>query len=163
MPALHFPRETKMVKVENAFAAFFKDLQSRIGMRLCTVTQRDVQAGLARRCYSSHPIDYPVTGTKPLRDDAWTDLVFGQKRPFIANTTPEFAIYFSDHALINQLGCQSAMNLPVLGMDGEVVGTLNMLDIEGKFTPEVVRQIEALAQIHRPALIAELSGTPMPK
>lgn len=131
----------------------FDALRQAAGVRLFTITVVDREAGLARRAYSSHPVDYPVTGTKPIGDDGWSRQVLGQGQSFVANTTPDFAIYFGDHALINALGCQSAMNIPVQ-REGVVAGTVNLLDVEGHFTPERAAELERIVAEATPRLLA---------
>ncbi|HEY9019132.1 MAG TPA: GAF domain-containing protein [Paracoccaceae bacterium] len=143
------------------FAALHRAADAACGARLFTVTVLDRTAGLARRAYTSHPLDYPATGTKPLRDDAWSDLVIGEGKSFVANSTPDFAIYFSDHALINALGCESALNIPVADDSGLVVGTVNILDAAGHFTPQRVSTLESLVKTHRSALLTAFATVPM--
>ncbi|MEZ5751735.1 MAG: GAF domain-containing protein [Paracoccaceae bacterium] len=143
------------------FSALHAEARELVGARLFTTTVLDRKRGLARRAYTSHPVEYPVSGTKPMRHDAWTDLVLGEGRSFVANTTPEFAIFFSDHALINSLGCQSAMNIPVPDDAGLVVGTVNILDAEGHFTPDRVAALEALVARRRGDLLTALALVPM--
>lgn len=143
------------------FAALHVAAQERVGARLFTITVLDRAAGLARRAYTSHPDDYPTSGTKPLRADAWSGHVVRDGFSFVANSTPEFAIYFSDHALINALGCAAAMNIPVADDSGQVVGTVNILDAAGHFTPERAEMLEALVTEHRTALLAAMAEVPM--
>jgi hypothetical protein len=78
-----------------------------LGTRLFTVTTIDTGAGLARRAYTSHPVEYPIQGTKPLTRDGWHDHCIAGRQVFVANTVPEFARYFFDHALITSLGLGS--------------------------------------------------------
>src|SRR5579872_4905590 len=85
-----------------------------VGHRLFTVMTVDIAAGLARRSYSSHPAEYPVSGTKPIHHDAWFDIVHRQRRTFVANTIEDIAKVFPDHELIASLGCGSVLNLPVV-------------------------------------------------
>lgn len=145
---------------DTVFAALHEAARTAVGARLFTVTVLDRKAGLSRRAYTSHPADYPTSGTKPMRSDGWTEIVIDGAKSFVANTTPEFAIYFFDHTLINQLGCHSAMNIPV--SDGEkVVGTVNILDVEGHFTPERVAKLEALVADHRATLLEAMARVPM--
>lgn len=146
---------------DTVFAALHAEARSLTGARLFTVTVLDRAKGLARRAYTSHPVEYPASGTKPMRNDAWTDLVLGQRRSFVANTTAEFAIYFTDHALINSLGCQSAMNIPVPDDAGLVVGTVNILDAEGHFTPDCVAALESLVSHRRTEILAAMALVPM--
>jgi hypothetical protein len=113
------------------------------GHRLFTVMTVDMDAGLARRAYSSHLKEYAVSGTKPIHRDSWFDIVHGEKRSFIANTIEDIAKVFPDYELIASLGCGSVMNLPVV-LSGELVATVNMLDAPHHFTPERVAMAEAI-------------------
>ncbi len=117
--------------------------QTAIGSRLFTVMTVDMNAGLARRAHSSHPTEYPVSGTKPIHRDSWFDIVHGQKRSFVANTIEDIAAVFPDHELIASLGCGSVLNLPVI-MNSDLVATVNMLDAAHHFTPQRVATAESL-------------------
>lgn len=142
------------------FAALHRAADEACGARLFTVMVLDRDAGLARRAYTSHPRDYPTSGAKPMRADGWSSRVIDEGQSFVANETAGFAIYFPDHPLINALGCEAALNIPVA--DGaRVVGTVNILDRAGHFTPEVVSRLEALVAAHRPALVAAMAAIPM--
>lgn len=115
-----------------------------LGTRLFTITIQDEAAGLARRAYTSHPSEYPVSGTKPLTRDGWYDHCIGGRQTFVANTPPEFAKYFFDHALITSLGLGSCINIPVHRGDGPVLGTVNLLAEAGHFTPDRLAAYQAL-------------------
>ena len=117
-----------------------------VGHKLFTIMTVDNAAGLARRAYTSHPRDYPVSGTKPIHRDQWFDIVHGERRSFVANTIADIAKVFTDFELIASLGCGSVMNLPVV-LQGELVATVNMLDAEHHYTPERVAAAEALLAI----------------
>ncbi|MEM8691644.1 MAG: GAF domain-containing protein [Pseudomonadota bacterium] len=118
----------------------YANLHREISGKLFTVTVLDRNAGFARRVYSSCPETYPVSGTKPMAQGAWTDQVIVRGETFVANSVAEFAPYFADCAVIETLGCASALNVPV-GQD-QVIGTVNVLDVAGFFTPERVRHCE---------------------
>lgn len=136
----------------------FTDLHARceaLGTRLFTVTTVDETAGLARRLYTSHPVEYPVSGTKPLEKDGWYDATVAGRQTFVANTPPEFAKYFFDHELIVSLGLGSCINVPVVD-GGQVVGTVNLLADAGHFTPARLAAYEALVDGATPALAAAL-------
>ncbi len=136
----------------------FTDLHARceaLGTRLFTVTTVDETAGLARRLYTSHPVEYPVSGTKPLEKDGWYDATVAGRQTFVANTPPEFAKYFFDHELIVSLGLGSCINVPVVD-GGQVVGTVNLLAEAGHFTPARLAAYEALVAGATPALAAAL-------
>ena len=129
-----------------------------LGTRLFTVTVQDPALGVARRAYTSHPLEYPVSGTKPLTRDGWYDHCIAGQQTFVANTTPEFARYFFDHALISSLGLGSCINIPVVDA-GVVVGTVNLLAEEHHFTPERLAAYQALVTENRSALAAEMVKT----
>ena len=128
-----------------------------LGTLLFTVTVQDEAAGLARRSYTSHPVEYPVSGTKPLTRDGWYDQCIGARQVFVANTVPEFAKYFFDHALITSFGLGSCINIPIFQKDGPVFGTVNLLAEEGHFTPERLEAYAALIARDHAALVAEMS------
>lgn len=145
---------------ETTFANLHRAADTACGARLFTVTVIDRARGLARRAYTSHPEAYPVSGTKPLTANAWSAAVIDGARPFVANATAGFAPYFHDHATINALGCAAALNIPVTEA-GTVVGTVNILDVEGHFTPERVATLTALVARHRTALVAAMAAMPL--
>ena len=139
----------------------YADLHARcagLGTRLFTVTDVDHEAALARRVYTSHPVEYPVSGTKPAEKDGWYDTTIAGRRTFVANTPPEFAKYFFDHALIVSLGLGSCINIPVAD-GGPVLGTVNLLAEADHFTPSRLGAYEALVETARPALCRALSAS----
>jgi hypothetical protein len=132
----------------------FADLHAScaaLGTRLFTVTALDEAAGLARRVYTSHPVEYPVSGTKPLTKDGWHETTIVRRQTFVANTPPEFAKYFFDHELIVSLGLGSCVNIPVHN-GGPVLGTVNLLAEAGHFTPDRLSAYEALIAAAQSAL-----------
>ncbi len=134
--------------------AFFAELHKRVGGLLFTVTVLDRKAGLAQRVYTSHPETYPVSGTKPMSQGAWSDMVIDRGETFVANTVAEFAIYFPDHAVIESLGCKSALNVPII--DRQVIGTVNVLDREHYFSHDVVTGCQSVIAAHHDELVAAL-------
>ncbi len=143
---------SQVMTPDETFAALHRAAQTACNARLFTITILDREAGVAWRAYSSHPADYPVTGTKPISPNGWTQQVLDQQETFVANNTAEFSPYFSDHALINALGCEAAVNIPV--SDGaQVQGTVNILDKKGHFTPERVAVLKCLVSDARGALL----------
>ena len=137
----------------------FADLHARcaaLGTRLFTITALDEAAGLARRVYTSHPVEYPVSGTKPLTLDGWHQATILGRRTFVANTPPEFAKYFFDHALIVSLGLGSCINIPVHDGDGPVLGTVNLLAEAHHFTPDRLAAYQTLVDVAQPAICAAL-------
>lgn len=50
---------------------------------------------------------------------------------------------FPDHELIQSLGCESCLNLPII-INGQLRGTLNCLHNAGHYTPDRVAAAEGL-------------------
>ncbi|MEM5478036.1 GAF domain-containing protein [Pacificibacter sp. AS14] len=127
------------------FKALEALVDKTIGVKLFTLMEVDNERGVARRNYSNMPDAYATSGEKPISDDAWTQQVQGRQETFVANSIEEIAAVFPDHALIQSLGCESCMNLPIV-VNGNVIGTLNCLHDAGHFTPERVAAAESLKQ-----------------
>lgn len=138
---------------EAAFAALQALTQGTVGAKLFTYMTVDMENEVARRAYTSDPVSYPTSGTKPIRYDSWFDIVHKERRYFVANTIGDIAKVFPDYELINSLGCQSVVNMPVV-LGGELVGTVNMLDVEGYYTPERVQLIREIVAV--PAKLAAM-------
>ena len=124
-----------------------------IGAKLFTTMTVDMKNEVARRAYTSDPASYPASGTKPIRYDSWFDIVHKERRSFVANTIEDIAQVFPDHELIDALGCQSVVNIPV-EVGGELLGTVNCLDVAHHYTPERVAASELLKMPARLAFLA---------
>ncbi len=99
--------------------------------------------------------ELPASGTKPTHRNEWFDIVHGERRAFVANTIEDIAKVFPDHELIKSLGCESVINLPVY-IGGEMLGTVNCLDVAHHYTPERVER--ALALLNIPSKLAFLAA-----
>lgn len=142
-----------------ALPDILKDLHqtcASLGCILFTVSRLDPPKGVVWRCYTSHPVEYPLQGTKPLERDAWYDSCITGKQTFVANTPAEFEKVFFDHALITSMGLGSAANIPVADDSGQVIATVNLLAESGHFTVERLHAYESLVTAARPALVAAL-------
>ena len=124
----------------SALQSLARDL---IGAKLFTIMTVDMEKQLAARVYTSHPADYPVSGTKPIRYDSWFEVVHKQRQPFIANKIAEIATVFPDHELIWSLGCGSVVNLPI-EIGGAMVGTVNCLDAEDHYDAARIARLQHL-------------------
>ncbi|MDX8348115.1 GAF domain-containing protein [Cognatiyoonia sp. IB215446] len=144
----------------NIFAALHRAVEDASRAMLFTVTILDRNRRLARRVYSSNPTDYPVTGIKPVSANAWTAQVIDRGEVFVANSTAEFAPYFADHALINALGCEAALNIPI-SADGKVVGTVNVLGARDIFTEDRVAALNQVVADYRAALVTAFDKVSM--
>ena len=148
-----FDAAISVAKGDEAYVALQALVQATVGAKLFTVMIVDMEKELSSRAFTSHPVDYPTSGTKPLNYGPWFDLVHKQREYFIANTIEDIAKVLFDHELINQLGCQSIVNMPVIIGD-RFLGTVNMLDVEGHFSPERVQMIRDVISV--PAKLAML-------
>ena len=136
------------------FAALMDLAQERVGMRLFTVMRVDMAEGLARRAFTSHPEDYPASGIKPIRRNAWF-ATMERGEIFVAPRVQDHPDQFPDHELIARLGCGAVANLPVHA-GGRLIGAANLLDAEGRWTDaDAARLRDALAL---PALAALLAA-----
>ncbi|MBV7397284.1 GAF domain-containing protein [Mameliella sediminis] len=124
-----------------AWLALQQLVQSTVGAKLFTIMTIDMQAMLARRAYSSDPVNYPAAGTKPITPNRWLDHVHGQGQTFVANTLAEIDTVFPDAELIGKLGCGSVINLPIRD-EGKLVATMNILHEEQHYTPDRVTVTE---------------------
>ena len=142
---------------KTTYAALHADCAA-LGTRLFTVTVMDASNEITHRAYTSHPVEYPVSGTKPITRDGWYDQCITARQVFVANTTPEFARYFFDHKLITSLGLGSCINVPIFAPDGPVLGTVNLLAEEHHFTPQKLAAYATLITRDRAALLCAMSG-----
>jgi len=124
-----------------------------IGAKLFTVLTVDWANERTGRVFTSHPEDYPVSGTKPIRYDAWFDVVHKQRQAYVANTIEAMKAHFPDHETIAALGCGSVVNLPV-EIAGEMVGTINLLHEEKFYTTERLLRLPLLLLPSKAAYLA---------
>lgn len=117
--------------------------EALVGVRLFTLMTFDAVTREACRIYSNMPDAYPVLGTKPVNETFWTGMVLDRHETFVANSLEEIANVFDDHELIASLGCESAINVPVV-VGGKVIGTINCLHEAGHYSQERVRTADQL-------------------
>ena len=126
-----------------AFKALEALAQETIGVRLFTLMTFDATERVACRIYSNMPDAYPVSGTKPIEDTAWTRALLDRREVFVANDAAGLAEVFFDHELIVSLGCELVLNVPVVA-GGVALGTMNCLHEAGYYTPDRVAASDAL-------------------
>lgn len=148
-----FDAAIAVAKGDAAYRALQALVQETVGAKLFTVMIVDMDKEVSSRAYTSHPVDYPTSGTKPFNYGPWFDIVHKQRQCFVANTIEDIAKVLFDHELINALGCRSIVNMPLIIGD-RFIGTVNMLDVEGHYTPERVQTIRDVLAI--PAKLAAL-------
>ena len=141
-------------RAEHPFEALHQLTLATVGARLFTITSVEDQGRLARRSYTSHPQEYPVSGIKVVEPSRWNEIVLDRRECFVANTLEDIAGVFPDHALIGSLGLGSVVNMPVI-LRGQIGTTLNLLDVAGHYTPERVAFI--IRHLTLPTMAAQLA------
>ena len=119
------------------FAALEAIAVETVGTLLFTAMTFDMVRMRGLRIYSGNEGAYPTGGWKDVTPGIWVETVLEGKRPFSSLTIEEIAVVFPDYELIQSLGCESAMNLPV-AVAGRVIGTVNLLHEKGHYTEERV-------------------------
>ena len=135
-------------------AALHQLVCDTVGAQLVTVTSVEDQGRLARRSYSSHPVEYPVSGIKIVEPSRWNDIVLVGRQSFVANSLAEIAEVFPDHQQIGSMGLGSVVNMPVI-LRGQIGTTLNLLDAPGYYTPDRVAFITR--RLTLPTMAAQLA------
>jgi hypothetical protein len=115
------------------FAALEAITAETVGTLLFTAMTFDMAKMQGLRIYSGNEAAYPTGGWKDVKPGLWVETVLDGKRPFSALTIEEIAVVFPDFELIRSLGCESAMNLPVV-VAGRVIGTVNLLHEKGYYS-----------------------------
>lgn len=147
LPALADTDQPKAI-----FGALARIVADAVGTKLFTVLTYDRKAGFSTRVYSDDETAYPTGGHKKMRQTRFSQIVMEEQKPFSALTIEEIAEVFLDHELIRSLGCESCCNIPLV-IEGEVIGTLNLLDEKGYYTPE---RVEKAMQLRPYAAVALL-------
>lgn len=93
---------------------------------LFTILEVDTAGGLVRRAFTSQPVVYPTGGTKQLLGTSWAQHVIHEGRCFIAATREQMDGAFADHQTLLELGCTTALNIPVR-QGSDVAWTVNLL------------------------------------
>jgi len=144
---------------EAAFRSLESIVNNTIGVLLFTMMEIDHARGVAWRNYSNMPDAYPVSGEKPLQQNSWSEIVQVQQQIFVANSIEEIADVFPDHELIQKLGCESCINVPIV-IGGRVRGTLNCLHKAGHYTPARVVAAQTLKPAGTLAFLMSAANRP---
>jgi hypothetical protein len=110
---------------------------------LFTVLRVERSLGRVRRSYTSNPSAYPCGGTKTLIGTPWANHVIEASRCFMAVTREQMTSAFADHDLLFELGCTTAMNLPI-HQGGDVAWTVNLLRGGARYSAAECALVKAL-------------------
>jgi hypothetical protein len=119
------PTEALFKAVETATAG-------TVGHKLFTLLYVAPNGKRVKRLYTNMPKEYPVGGYKDVKDTPWHQRVVQEKRAWVGFNADDVRWAFFDHELILSLGCESAMNVPVV-YGGRLLGTMNLLDAKGHY------------------------------
>jgi hypothetical protein len=125
--------------------------------RLFTVTRSILETSEVERVYSSNPAAYPVGGRKQKQNTPWGEQVLDRGQMLICNGAAEIERVFADHALILSLGIAALINVPVL-LAGRSMATMNVARANGGFAVEDYPDMELLAGLLLPLVIAGVTG-----
>jgi GAF domain-containing protein len=128
---------------DTTFKALENLVRETIGAKLFTLMEIDHERNVAWRNYTNMPDAYPTLGEKPRSQNMWSEIVDERHQMFVANSIEEIAEVFPDYPLIQSLGCESCLNIPIV-IAGKLRGTLNCLDVAGHYTAERVIAAETL-------------------
>lgn len=126
------------------FAELHRMCDSAVGAALFTCSRFDLKAGQAERIYTSDPAAYPLTGLKDIVPNRWTKTVLDGRQPFLSESIEGLRDVFPDHEKIEGLGLGAAINLPAF-VNGQLLGTANLLAPDHAYTPEALRRLEPLS------------------
>jgi hypothetical protein len=128
---------------ENAAAAVFaycrEGIHTEIGSKLTTASVYDLKQMRSRRVWTDDASAYPTGNFKRLDRNRFFETVIEGRRPFSSTTIEEIATVFFDWEKIRDLGFESNLNLPAIA-NGQVIGTINLLERQGHYTPDKVEK-----------------------
>jgi hypothetical protein len=131
---------------EALFKVLDKALADTVGHKLFTLLYVAPDGKRVKRLYTNMPKQYPVGGYKPVTESDWHKRVIGERRAWVGYTYEDVKWAFFDHELIRSLGCESAINMPVV-YACRVLGTMNLLDVAGHYKENDPGKIEPFAAL----------------
>jgi hypothetical protein len=157
---LHDAAPTATAPLQTAMHALDQALRRFPGHRLFTILAIDWARHENQRIYSSAPDRYPCGGAKPLVPASafYQEVILGGRARICADRAA-CRRAFADHALIEALGCASAVNVPMLHR-GATIGSLNLLHRSGWYEQDMLSQLMPFADYASALLVRQPSGAP---
>ena len=131
---------------DKLFEALERGIKETVGVKLFTLLYVAPNAKRVKRLYTNMPKEYPVGGYKEIKDTPWHKRVVQEKRAWVGYNAKDIEWAYFDHELIKSLGCESAMNVPVVYC-GRLLGTMNLLDKAGHYQESDVAKCEPFAAL----------------
>jgi GAF domain-containing protein len=130
-------------------------LARRLGFGLFTMLVRTPDGEQVRRVYTTNPQAYPLEGSKRMGPTPWGDLVLKNQQCYVSDNAEGIRWAFPDHELIASLGLASVINVPLVVM-GQVLGTINLLDVAGRYHDDDVALVRSVAPFMVAPFLREL-------
>ena len=109
-----------------------------------------------QRIWSSRPAEYPVAGRKRKTLTPWTRQLLLAGEIFIGEGQAALQQVFDDHRLIDSMGLQAVLNVPLVRADGSCFATFNVLGTRAQWSTREKQQIEMLAALALPVVSAHV-------
>lgn len=136
-----------------AFIGLDRVLRRYPGHKLFTVLEIDWDRGESQRVYTSDPLGYPYGGVKRLLPDSeFFRQVVVEGTARLCRDREACRRAFPDYALIESLGCESAINVPIR-FQGSTIGSLNLLHQSGWYESGMSSFLEPLAAMAATVLL----------
>ena len=114
------------------------------GVRTITWLAARPDRQITERIGTSDTHNFPIGGSDPINEAAWSRRIYGDRLPIVANNPDEMAFYIPETADLVQMGYHSIVCAPIL-VGGRSLGTVNLIGEEpGLFTPGLLDEINAL-------------------
>lgn len=131
---------------DSLFKTVDKALAGTVGHKLFTLLYVAPNKKRVKRLYTNMPVEYPVGGYKEIGSTPWHKRVVEERRAWVGFNAKDIEWAYFDYKLIVSLGCESAMNVPVV-YAGRLLGTMNLLDAAGHYTESDVAKVEPFAAL----------------
>ncbi len=128
------------------------------GVRTVTWLAAVPEQKITRRIGTSDPRHFPLGGTDPIDNGAWSRRIYVDKLPIIGNSPTEMAVYIPETAELEKLGYYSTLCMPIV-IAGEARGTVNLLGDAGIFTPDLISALNTLLPIAALIFVFDGIGT----
>jgi hypothetical protein len=116
----------KTATEKDLYLAMQDSLAEAPGYRLLTVLRFTSDGEGLERLFSSNAQVYPARGVKQIGNDRWLRHLLTITEPRLSPDAEAVRRNFFDSQAIFDLGCESALNVPIL-FQGRNLGTLNLL------------------------------------
>jgi hypothetical protein len=131
---------------QTLFRTLDRALADTVGHKLFTLLYVAPNKKRVKRMYTNMPKEYPVGGYKEIGETPWHKRVVQERRAWVGYNIDDIKWAYFDHELILSLGCQSAMNVPVV-YAGRLLGTMNLLDAANHYKESDVAKCEPFAAL----------------